>query len=369
MLVLGAGASMGSKRYPIESSFQESLTAKMPSAKNFFHDIFYSPKTERRSQTFLNMLGLTYEGVNNLLITAWGMTNNQKGFDPEEWKNINIEDVMTFLDIGEKMYPIGSDYHKVFSKAKEYLFDFIKLIIGVKAEGQHCEYLMEILFKLKRTDNIISFNWDTLADFTLQHTNIPQFKNYIKILQDQDINIEKYKNRGVYLKLHGSMNWRSCTNKKCKMYNKIMIGMRSKYKLEPRFINLATCPYCKHDKRKTYIVPPLSDKMIHSNTLIHKLWLLAREKLAKTDKIIFIGYSFPNVDYTSEWLFRQIYFLDSKKPEIIIVNPEASKKSSLVYKRYLSIFKQCKIHTFKTLSDFAIDDFDKINNLNERVHR
>ena len=31
-------------------------------------------------------------------------------------------------------------------------------------------------------------------------------------------------------------------------------------------------------------------------------------------------------DFYSEWLFRQIYFVEGKRPEIIVVNPEISKR-------------------------------------------
>jgi len=47
IIVLGAGASIGSKRFPITSSWRQ-VSDKMPSAENFFYDIFKTNKTDER---------------------------------------------------------------------------------------------------------------------------------------------------------------------------------------------------------------------------------------------------------------------------------------------------------------------------------
>ena len=130
LLVLGAGASIGAAKYPIESSLREAM-AKMPSGDNFFHDLFFQGKMDTHGKRYLNVLGLMTEGVNHLIVRAWGLTNNMEHFDPDEWKQINIEDVFTFLDIGATMYPRGSDYQRAFRTCKRELEAFITSLLSL----------------------------------------------------------------------------------------------------------------------------------------------------------------------------------------------------------------------------------------------
>ena len=361
--VLGNGASMGSKREP--KHFLSRY--KMPSSKNFFLDTFYTPKTKRAPEHYLNMLGMTYEGTSDFLIRAWGIKRKLKGLDVEDWENINIEDVVTFLDVGEKMFSRGSNYYHAFQKSKSYLVKFIVLMIWFRSLDQKCEYLEKIFRKINPTDTIISFNWDTLADFTLDHLRSIQLDNYLKIMSNDAINTGEYKKKGIFLKLHGYVNWVVCNNRKCINYKKIKIPQSKKrQKLEVPLNKFDRCSHC-NSRLEHFIIPPVSNKMIiHKNSLVHNLWMLAREKLAGASKIIFIGYSFPSTDFYVEWLFRQVYFLvDDKridfKHEIVVINPDMYKKDSETLRRYKTIFRDYKITTFRTLRSYAkfISHFEK----------
>lgn len=354
IIVLGNGASIGSNRYPIRSSLEQSML-KMPSAQNFFYDLFHIDETDYRQEKFVNFLGLTYEQVHDLLVRAWGLTKNIKSFNVREWRNINIEDIFTFLDLGEKMYNKGTCYYIAFSKAKELLEDFIWITLWHRCKEQHCEHLLNIFYKLKPNDDIISFNWDTIADYTLERAQNIQYKNYLKLMADNKPSIRKYTKPGLFLKLHGSLNWIVCQNKKCKYYENPRIPFSKNIKGFPRLHsgNYDKCPTCKRKRSKSFIIPPVSNKLIYKNTFLHKLWLIAREKLSYANRIVFIGYSFPVTDFYSEWLFRQIYFLIGGRFAITVVNPEMFKKGSVVPKRYKAIFKHCKITKYRTLADYA----------------
>jgi len=349
LLVLGAGASIGAAKYPIESSLREAM-AKMPSSENFFHDLFFQGKTDTHGKGYLNVLGLTSEGVNYLIVRAWALKNNLKHFDPDEWRQINIEEVFTFLDIGERMYPQGTRYQRGFRTCKRELEAFITSFLSVKSEGFHCEHLMHILFALEPTDSIISFNWDTIADFTLQQTGLPPYAGYLDLMTAEPLRVSDFVHRGVLLKLHGSLNWIVCPNPQCALHGKIRLAVRNQKLL--RFFEMHKCPECGNDRAEPFIVPPTSQKLIRGGTVLHKLWLLAREQLQYCRRIIFIGYSFPTTDFYSEWLFRQIYFLQGSLPEIIVVNPAIMKTESTTAKRYEKIFRGCRIHKFATLESF-----------------
>lgn len=351
ILILGAGASIGSKRYPINSSLDQ-IRDTMPSAENFFYDLFKTNKSDNRPAGSLNYLGLTFEGLNELITRAWNI--NQNGFEPDEWKGVNIEEVMTFFEVGSKMHPVGSNEKKMFVKAQEYLLTFMYPFIPLICKDQHCEYLLKVLFRLNKKDSIISYNWDSIADFTLQRAKFIQLKNYAKLLRDDSINPKDYRHLGLLLKLHGSFNWMICQNKKCKSYNKIIPPFQRNRYILKGLKDTWKCPDCGNMKLKPLIVPPISNKMIHKNSFLKNQWLIAREKLLDTSELIFIGYSFPSTDYYSEWLFRQINFIENR-PEIkiTVVNPEFGKRGSLVTKRYKTIFNGFEFESYRTLKDYA----------------
>lgn len=352
LLVLGAGASIGAAKYPIESSWRQAMAA-MPSGANFFHDLFFRGGTDTHEADYLNVLGLTAKGVNDLIVRAWALENNLKHFDPDEWRQLDIEEVFTFLNIGERMYPKNTQYQRGFATCKRELESFITSVLAIRSEGFHCERLASILYKLKPSDSIISFNWDTIADFTLQHTRRAQYDAYLDLMTAHPLRVADFAARGVLLKLHGSLNWIVCPNPRCSLHGRIRLAAHKGRLL--RFLEMHKCPACGNDRGEPFIVPPTSQKFIHRGTTLHRLWLLAREQLQYCSRIVFIGYSFPATDFYSEWLFRQIYFLEGKRPDVIVVNPEIVKPRSPVSQRYQKIFKNCIIHRFPTLERFCRD--------------
>jgi hypothetical protein len=350
IIILGAGASIGSKRYPIKSSWTQ-VSDRMPSADNFFYDLFKTNKSEYKSAGFLNYLGLTFDGLNELITKAWNI--NKNGFSPEEWKGVNIEEVMTFFEVGAKMYPKNSNYQKIFKKSNDYLLHFIDPILPIRFDEQHCEYLINVFLKLNKNDTIISYNWDTIAEYTLSRINAIQLKNYAILLRSNKVIPSDFQNKGLLLKLHGSFNWTNCENKNC-IYNKRIRPpfKKNNYKLLG-MRELFTCD-CGSKRISPIIVPPITDKMIHKNSFLKNQWLIARDKLLDVTNLVFIGYSFPPSDCYSEWIFRQLNFIEVKKNvKITIVNPDYKKRNSLVRKRYNSIFRGYEIEHFMTLKDYA----------------
>ena len=354
LIVLGAGASIGSDREPFDGFYQEKNKI-MPSSDNYFYDVSRRHREDGAKQ-YLNTLGLTYEGLNSFIAYVYDLRNNRKGYFPDEWRGINLESVFTLFDVGTQMLHGHSKYNKLFESNKECLIDFFVLDFFLRCRNQHCNHLSKVFDKLSDKDNIISFNWDTIADVTLGKCLPSQFNNYIQLMTDSNLNIKKYQNAGNFIKLHGSINWFVCENKKCEKYRQLQIPINENNELDMS-IRVPECPCCKKS-RKPLIIPPSSNKLLNRNSLIHKLWLLSRDKLLRTKRIIFIGYSFPPNDFVSDWLFRHIYLTeefhnDFLLPEIIVVNPEIKRPNSLVSKRFKSLFPNVKIKKFATLEEFC----------------
>ncbi|MCP4550521.1 MAG: hypothetical protein GY834_00455 [Bacteroidetes bacterium] len=122
IIVLGAGASVGAKKTGQEGHFTD---RPIPGAKKFFNDVSHIPEREAPFD-YLNFFGLTYEHPHELISQAWQIKN--KYFDPKEWENVDIEELLTFLDIGTKLYTKGSNYQWAFQETKRAVEDFIVFI-------------------------------------------------------------------------------------------------------------------------------------------------------------------------------------------------------------------------------------------------
>src|SRR5258708_7087412 len=98
--------------------------------------------------------------------------------------------------------------------------------------------------------------------------------------------LQDYRNRGVFLKLHGSLNWLVCPNPKCRQHGTARLAVEGKKLL--RLGEMHKCPNCGNERREPFIVPPTSNKVIRPRSILHKLWLIAPQKLGRCRRIVFV---------------------------------------------------------------------------------
>jgi hypothetical protein len=360
LYILGAGASIGAKRIPKDHYI---LKSRMPSGPNFFYDcgLFDAPKEP--GLEFLNVIPFMYEGLNQIIEKSWRLDSEIQTFEKEEWKGVNVEDVFTFLDTGEKLYHKNSNVYKAFKSAKKSLIDYICIEISLRSLGERCEYLEGLFKNISERDSIFSFNWDTITETTLEYLNLPHYENYLNLCSNNKFKISEYSKKCILLKLHGSINWMICTDSECLMYkkNQLILSDKSRMLKDLGLGDFNKCESCGRSfiKNVRNIIPPTSNKIsIHQDSYMHRIWLLAREKLRFFKKLVFIGYSFPNTDFYSEWLFRQINFLqyhdgNNTVIDIDIVNPEIFDESSITYSRYHKIFRGHRIKKYRNLREYV----------------
>lgn len=111
IVVLGAGASIGAKRVHNTNPNYWLTVFKMPGAKAFFTDLAKIPY-KKPNHKYISTFPFLYERSYEFTRVAWQIQNTF--FDPNEWKNVNIEDLLTFVDIGSKLHTKNSAYHKMF---------------------------------------------------------------------------------------------------------------------------------------------------------------------------------------------------------------------------------------------------------------
>jgi NAD-dependent SIR2 family protein deacetylase len=188
------------------------------------------------------------------------------------------------------------------------------------------------------TDNkisIITFNYDLALDHALEY-NLIDF--------DYGHTYPVSRDKIVYLKLHGSINWGRCSDCK-KIYsvkfkeilNRQLFDIESSSqppKLYPNIVNRFTNPplfICQNCKKSItngpIIVPPTWNKTRYHEE-ISEVWENAASVLSDADIIVISGYSLSEGD----GFFRTLYALgayDAPRIKLILVidpNPETSDR-------------------------------------------
>ena len=111
--------------------------------------------------------------------------------------------------------------------------------------------------------------------------------------------------KGFYLKLHGSIDWKYCANSNCGANNKVLI---------------AECGRCRRCFRRLnrLIIPPIINKQYKNYPFIEKIWTLASIQLDSAEEILIWGYRLPPTDFYSNWLLSKT---SNNVIKVSIVNP------------------------------------------------
>ena len=231
----------------------------------------------------------------------------------------------------------------MFKCVRKDILNYISFEVAARSDNQRCEYLIQLFQSLSKRDVILSFNWDTIAESSLEFLNHPILQNYLEITKTFNFRVNDFnEENGIFLKLHGSVNWKFCSNKKCQKRNKTFLNE-----------NFLTEKCSCNEKLNTLIIPPTSNKdIIHKDSFFNKMWKVAAGKVTEADEIIFIGYSFPVTDYYSDWLFRQVNFARNRNIKITIINPKAVKKNSVLRKKCENLFKGLRIEVYENLEQY-----------------
>lgn len=130
-----------------------------------------------------------------------------------------------------------------------------------------------------------------LGEWTLDNKGLPSILDGCTTWRKLSREIQLYK-------LHGSVNWAYCEGCHGIYGNFSFADLKSIFSLEK-----IRCPACG-SHYDWLILPPIAPKQI-KNPVITKIWRLAKQKLSAADRIVFIGYSFPQTDFDlAQWLIE-----------------------------------------------------------------
>jgi len=128
--------------------------------------------------------------------------------------------------------------------------------------------------------------------------------------------------KGIYIKLHGCINWLYCPNPLCGYHQSIF---PNPFRPEVRIELHAPCGRCG-TPLGLVIIPPTLRKSFERFPKLGYLWHLAFKELKEADRLVFWGIGLPKSDYLLRWLIRESITQREKERETVIVNCEEERK-------------------------------------------
>jgi len=187
--------------------------------------------------------------------------------------------------------------------------------------GRHyrnCQYHEKLVEQIRRTDAIVSMNYDCLIDHTLKECangkwnarygyRLPRPPGRYSKIGEQHWNPDDPSPPDKtlrLLKLHGSLHFADAP--------------QDRWRLKQR-------PYTKQRGNLHFqVIPPEWNKQFDQG-IFRSIWAAAAEEIHRSTTIVVIGYSFPLTDLHTSALFR-VSVCPHKLKNLIIVNPDHSAR-------------------------------------------
>ena len=253
---------------------------------------------------------------------------------------VKIEELLSFVDLGrrrgEKWLPFkdlqSALYEFIFTTLEQkthwYRADSVRIgENGTLDHRRNCyDKLIDYVMPIDDINCMISFNYDLFLDRATVINNHRIVGNYhlpfkhIENFSDYEDRVRHgWKEKDIHLlKLHGSLNWGFCPH--CK---EVFLAFYRRYKS----IFKKRCPECGC-KLEPILIPPTYFKDFPES--LANVWKVAEEYLKRADRLIIIGYSFPDIDMEAKWLLKRAVCKNKNKPSLTIVNPDENIQKRIV---------------------------------------
>jgi hypothetical protein len=294
-----------------------------------------------------------YPEMVNYIRRRWGIKG---AFGTDDWLSVNLEDVFTSAAIDLEFNPDGTNEHAKSQLLLNQIKRHVSFILGRCTICRYGEYSRALVNALHESDTIINFNYDLLIDQELiPREGAYQYHNFADVVLDKPFNDmpqfralrDKDTGSGLYLKMHGSLNWTTCTNTACPRSTSIEIGdvlhsllLRNSPTGVP-----SRCKTCVGEV-STVIVPPLLNKPVMHSPVFRNIWSNALECLKQAQRIVIIGYSFPPTDFYTEWLFRSAQIDEDTRVQIVNPLNNPAHRDQKERKRFVERMKSLFPHGY-----------------------
>ncbi len=276
---------------------------------------------------------------------------------PSGIKN-NIEHTLTYL---YQEFPWRTEKENLAFKSAyqlivEKLPGIFDNIARYKKVNKSCDEAQKLIDYCRRYElPIITFNYDTLIEYLYLGIKPKSQNNYLDFAGLYQYPMKLITERepgGVWwgenddsfplFKLHGSINWfySSRDFQGSQIYFSPVIEAEN-LRDGSREMKIVWEEMSRISKCKTgllpLIVPPVLDKSIYYvNNIIKVQWEKAMDYLSEANEIYILGYSLPETDLATKFLFQKALFNNSSKLHVIIKDDDKNYAKT-TEKRYLSI--------------------------------
>lgn len=275
-----------------------------------------------------------------------------KAYDIAKSINVTLEDLFTIfdsVDSGREHFRLYSpkemmEIHNELKMCIIYALSF--LIATNRDENEYKEFSQMLIKKRIQTPqkedalSIITMNWDDVLEQVLsaqcnsynstitkhqQHIypdlcfynyDLADHKNHIPSIH---VKAKGHKNIKV-LKMHGSLAWLECP--RC---NRIYTDFSNEIAAEE--FSEMQCPHCKKNNilegenpiLRSLIITPTFMKSLN-NLNIKNIWHNAFMDISEADKLVFIGYSFPDADFELRCMLKKAVKTTAKVTVVLSPN-------------------------------------------------
>ena len=321
--IIGAGASHGEslgRLSDLPAGLPELHPHPPPLTKGFF---------DKRLLDALSY-GEAEQDFVDVIAYIRGATLVNDAFGEGAWASLDLEEVLTSLEIEREFHNPESDEGARLLLIRNKLTRYIRRILGFCTQHTYGENYRRLVQSLDFNDSVITFNWDLLIDqeFMVAYASKLHYGNFFNtVAPDADSHLPSVIAGGLLLKLHGSLNWFRCGNHKCRASASIKLLRDVQGCLSvTQGIGDVICWQCG-SAMNPVIIPPLLRKPITEDPLIRSAWGLARSRLLLASKVVVVGFSAAPTDFYTSWLLRSNVGT-REDVEVIVINPSNRESDS-----------------------------------------
>ena len=326
VFVIGAGASHGESLTVIDRNPPPPAHPTAPPLTNgffsqqLFDSIHYAGATAQKDFP----AAFDYIKNSRLLVDPVGIGG---------WRLLDLEQIFTSIELARTFANPESDRAAKATLVRNQLVRYIQRVLGLCTQFCYGQHYKRLVSALGVDDTIITFNWELLLDQELLTVTAngsiqakPQYDNFWVLTTSNSLSpgtpmlIGTPGQQGMFLKMHGSLNWFLCGNPKCPHSSGIVIDPYTEHALgEAMGIGSSECRSCGSDMLPL-LIPPLLHKPITDQGVIRSIWGLARQRLENASKLVVIGFSAAPTDFYAGWLLRSTVGVHDGV-EVFVVNP------------------------------------------------
>ncbi len=255
-------------------------------------------------------------------------------------KRCNLEQLLVDLDISRRRLGSWDRSFKAlvrdkYAYAYNSCLDYIQRRLHITDETADPLHI-ELFKSLEPGESVLTLNYDLVADQALTEVEhdgkgrlpptsrmgkirgLVGLEQYLGGIQPPGLLTQEWIG-GLYLKLHGSLDWMRCTTRGC--FGSISYFPSGQSELGKEHAHWTPCRYCGQSLEPA-IIPPSTGKLIDDTGKSSFLWNLGWGSLHWADEWVIVGVSLAPSDFELRWMLRSCAFWSSGLRRITVVNPD-----------------------------------------------